>query len=124
MHILCVSTRKNVLMQQASEKEPNVKGWCRVLYTVHPDSDQFIKFGGHTGAYWHPSALSCKKVFVGIYLFIFSRFQICIFFTACNENSQEYKLKQLYHVLSLDINTRKHVFHLNCLKLLIFYVLL
>lgn len=29
-----------------------------------------------------------------IYLF-------CIFFTACNENSQEYKLKQLYHVLSL-----------------------
>lgn len=110
VHILCISTQKNILVQQASEKEPNVKGWCRVPYTVHPDSDQFIKFGGHTGAFWHPSALSCKKVFVGIYLFIFSRFQICIFFPACNVNSQEYKLKQLYHVLSLDINTRKNDF--------------
>lgn len=68
--------------------------------------------------------VTCNKVFVGIYVFIFSRFQICIFFTACNVKSQEYKLKQLYQVLSLDINTRKNVFHLNCLKLLIFYVLL
>lgn len=54
--------------------------------------------------------VTCNKVFVGIYLFIFSRFQICIFFTACNVKSQEYKLKQLYQVLSLDINTRKNVF--------------
>lgn len=33
---------------------------------VHPDSDQFIKFGGHTGAYWH-----VRKCLWGfIYLFL------------------------------------------------------
>lgn len=79
VHILCISTRKKVLVRQASEKEPSVKGWCRVPYTVHPDSDQFIKFGGHTGAFWHPSALSCKKVFVGIYLFILAGFRFAFF---------------------------------------------
>lgn len=73
------------------------------------------------GIHQHCHVRKCLWGF--IYLFL-AGFRFAFFFTACNENSQEYKLKQLYHVLSLDINTRKHVFHLNCLKLLIFYVLL